>query len=330
MKYGPLPSESFENAGSGVLISCEGNFMYGNASLSFFNPSTGAVENDVFTRVNAIALGDVAQSVTMHGATAYVVVNNSGVVFAFDPSSFKVKGAVTGFVSPRYLCPINDSTAYVSDLYAAAISIVDLKTMSIVGKIPTPGHPSTEQLIYHQGRVWVNTWSYDNTLLVIDALSHKIVDSVKVGLQPKSMAMDKNGALWVLTDGGYSPSLQGYGPPTLYKIATEDVAVESAWPMDLSQGAVQLALNGQRDTLYVLNKHLWRMPIESRTLPETPFMQLDTLLCYSMGVDPRSSEFYLADAIDYVQPGIVYRYSPQGVVKQWFKVGIIPGFFAFQ
>ena len=37
--------------GDSVLILCEGNYNSGNASLSYYNPTTHAVENGVFRRV---------------------------------------------------------------------------------------------------------------------------------------------------------------------------------------------------------------------------------------------------------------------------------------
>ena len=36
-------------------------FQYGNATLSYYDPETRTVENEVFHRANAFKLGDVAQ-----------------------------------------------------------------------------------------------------------------------------------------------------------------------------------------------------------------------------------------------------------------------------
>ena len=117
MKYGPVPEERFSypmppgEEPEGVFIVCEGNFMYGNASLSFYLPSSGELQNEVFARANGMKLGDVAQSMTIHDGTAYIVVNNSGIVFGIDPETFRIERVIRGIGSPRYIC-FNDSVAY--------------------------------------------------------------------------------------------------------------------------------------------------------------------------------------------------------------------------
>lgn len=35
----------------------EGNFQYGNATLSYYDPETKKVENEIFYRANAMKLG---------------------------------------------------------------------------------------------------------------------------------------------------------------------------------------------------------------------------------------------------------------------------------
>lgn len=77
MDYGPLHEEPFAQSQRGVFITCEGNFGWDNASLSFYDPAARSVENEIFIRANGMKLGDVAQSMTLHKGRGYVVVNNS-------------------------------------------------------------------------------------------------------------------------------------------------------------------------------------------------------------------------------------------------------------
>ena len=48
------------------------------------------------------------------------------------------------------------------------------------------------------------------------------------------------------------------------------------------------------------------------------------------GVDPRTGEIYVADAVDYSQAGLVRRYSSDGKLIDQFRVGINPNGFAFK
>ncbi|MDU8955858.1 MAG: YncE family protein, partial [Bacteroides sp.] len=76
MKWDYGEMEDFSATGDGLFITNEGNFQYGNATLSYYDPETKTVENEVFYRANAMKLGDVAQSMTIRNDVGWVVVNN--------------------------------------------------------------------------------------------------------------------------------------------------------------------------------------------------------------------------------------------------------------
>lgn len=333
MDYGPMEEEDFGGsspAGDGVFVLCEGNFMYGNATLSYYVPSKKRTMNEVFSRANGIALGDVAQSMTIYEKHGYLVVNNSGVVFVIDTDTFRVVGTLTGLVSPRYVHFVNDTKAYVTDLYDARITVFDPRTLEITGHIPLAGHRSAEQMVQWGDTVFTNCWSYDNKILAIDARRDELVDSIEVGIQPTSLALDKYGKLWTATDGGYEGNPFGYEAPALWRIDAKTLRIERKFPLPMGDSPSEVTLNGTRDTLYYIDRGVWRMPVEAESLPSTPFIPYDGTIYYGLGVDPRSSEVYVADAIDYVQPGVVYRFTPQGAAVDTFRVGITPGAFCFK
>lgn len=61
-----------------------------------------------------------------------------------------------------------------------------------------------------------------------------------------------------------------------------------------------------------------------------PFIEDNGTIYYGLTVNPVNSDVYVADAIDYVQSGIVYRYSSDGALLDNFRVGITPGAFCWK
>lgn len=171
MDYGPYEVEDFGITGSGLFITNEGNFMYGNASLSYYDPEKKQVENEIFFRANGFKLGDVAQSMVIRDGIGWIVVNNSGVIYAIDIDTFKEVGRIEGFTSPRYIHFLSDEKAYVTQIWDPRIYIVNPRTYEITGYIQTDMDfetGSTEQMVQYDKYVFTNCWSYQNRILVID------------------------------------------------------------------------------------------------------------------------------------------------------------------
>lgn len=322
---------SAHEAGDGLFVVNEGNFMYGNASLSYYVPSTGKSYREVFYRANGEVLGDVAQSMTIRNGRGYIVVNNSGVVFIIDIDTFEVVGTVdNGLLSPRYIHFVDDTKAYLTDLYASRITIFDPRTGFVKGRIETPGHASTEQMVQYGQYVFVNCWSYDNTILVIDTATDSVVDKIEVGLQPTSLVLDKYGKIWTVTDGGYDGSPFGWEAPALYRIDAASRTIEKRFVFATGAGASEVCLDGAGETLYFINQSVWKMSVLAEELPIEPFLSYNGTKYYGLAVNPYNSDVYVADAIDYVQSGVVYRFSAEGEQLDTFRAGIIPGAFCFR
>ena len=57
MKWDYGNEETFNLSPRGLFITNEGNFQYGNATLSYYDPDSKTVENELFYRANAMKLG---------------------------------------------------------------------------------------------------------------------------------------------------------------------------------------------------------------------------------------------------------------------------------
>ncbi len=327
-------SEEFDATGSGLFILNEGNFQYGNATLSYYDPATNEVQNEVFYRANGMRLGDVAQSMTIYNNLGWIVVNNSHVIFAIDLTTFKEKGRIEDLTSPRYIHFINDEKAYVTQLWDNRIFIVNPKTYEITGYIQVPDMTmesgSTEQMVQYGKYVFCNCWSYQNRILKIDTETDAIVGQLTVGIQPTSLALDCYGKIWTVTDGGYEGSPYGYEAPSLYRIDAETFTIEKQFKFSLGDAPSEIQINGERDKIFWINDDIWAMDVTATRVPVRPFIDSRNTIYYGLTVNPTNGDVYVADAIDYQQQGMIYRYNSDGELIDNFYVGIIPGAYCWK
>lgn len=327
-------TESLSLAAHGLFIVNEGNFNYGNATLSFYDPADNRVTNEVFIRANGFKLGDVAQSMIVDGDRGWVVVNNSNVIFAIDLTTGRERGRITGVGSPRYMHIVSDTKAYVSQIWSNVILIVNPTNYTVTGTILIPGMEdvdgSTEQMVQIGQYVYCNCWSYQNKLIKIDTETDRVVAEVETGIQPNSLVKDKYGRLWTLTDGGYPDSPQGHQSPQLFCVDPVTMTVTRSWRLPAGEVIGELQVNGTGDALYWIDDDIWRMEVEEVQLPQTPLIPAKGTIYYGLTVDPQSGDVYVADAIDYQQQGIVYRYNAAGILTDQFYVGITPGAYCWK
>ena len=213
--------------GSGVLVLNEGNYQFSNASLTFYDPVADTVANNLFYKVNDAPLGDVAESMALVEGKLYIVVNNSNLIYKVDANTMvcdTTKPFKLGdFYSPREMFFVSPEKAYVSDLMGSGLWIINPKDMSHCGFVETG--KTTEKMVPVGNELFVSNWSNyylpemeKNTVQVIDMNNDVKVAEFQVGKEPNTMAVDKNGHVWVLCEGatweadGEQPSLWEIDP----------------------------------------------------------------------------------------------------------------------
>lgn len=324
---------------TGVFVVCQGNFTYDNASLSFYNSSSKQVFNNIYASANNNKiLGDVAQSMIIQDSLGMIVLNNSGKISVISTKTFQLKYTMGGFVSPRYIQIINPNKAYVSDLYDTYITIIDPQNFTITGKISV--HKTTEQMVLFGNYVFATNWSDENSVQRIDCTKDSLEGMVQVTFEPNSMVLDKNNKIWVLSDGGYQRE-SNRQIAALTRIDATSFTVEATYSFpSLEYSPTCLTMNNTHDTLYFLSggwqssasalNGIFRMSIDATELPSQPFIYQGLKLFYGLGIDPQTSQIYVANAVDFSQDGWVYRYQPNAAPIDSFKCGVIPSWFCFK
>lgn len=313
---GEAPSER-------VWILNEGNFQWGNASLGWYEPSSASYFPSVFDSLEQEPLGDVLQSMAFWEGKAYLVVNNSGKIEVLDAEWGLRTGTITGLTSPRYFLGLTAEKAYVTDLYADAVSVVDLEAETVAGSIPLPGW--TEQMQLAANQVFITNperpWLY-----VVDPTTDQLVDSIALRRGGSALVQDGQGDLWVAC----GEDMQDSTAAALYRIdpVTRSVAATYEFPAGERPGSLAISPDGQ--WLYFLQDGLRVMATDAAALPDCATIEAGGGLFYGLAVDPANGDVYLSDAVDYVQRGVLLRYDRNLAPVDEFRAGIIPGACYFQ
>lgn len=315
-------------ADGGLFVVNEGNFMYGNATLTYYDTLKREVQNDLFYKVNGLPLGDVAESMTIWNSHGYVVVNNSGKIYVMDTGNGKYTGKITGLTSPRFINFVNDQKAYVTDLYAGKISIINPTTNLITGSVACPSHSSTEEMVQFGNQLFVTCWTAGKTVLVINMNTDQIISEITTGEQPCGIVLDRYNKIWVLCQalpGNSSIRAQ------LQKIDPATRKVEQSFIFPADAKPVKLTIDGKGENLYyLLGNEVRKMNVSADQLPAGSFISLQSVLLYGLGIDPVNGNIYVSDALDYQQSGTITRFTESGIPIDKFKAGIIPGRFCFK
>jgi hypothetical protein len=307
--------EKTERFESGVFLLNEGNFGWGQATLGFYQPEEGRAFQNIFQAANGYAIGNILQSMEILNDTlAVLVVNNSQKLLWLNPQTLAVHHTTEGLLSPRYFKAISDSMALVTDLYADAIHVIDLRTKEKNSELAIDGW--TEQIERVGLSLYISNKA-KNAVHVLDAESLEATSTFNLKHWIIGMAASKQEVVALTYDEAN-------------KQAFLHVFSESGKNTTLLEGVTEpksIAYNPTNKSFYLLGKGLWRLKAGSSTAEKV--LTADWATPYHLAIDPTNGDVYVADALDYLQDGLIYRYDLEGELLDSFTAGVIPGGFAF-
>jgi len=311
-----------------LLICNEGIFNSGTASLSVYDPEGNGIINNAYSSANSNqSMGDVLQSYTKFNGKYFWVVNNSGKIIVTDKNFIRL-ATITGFISPRYIQPVSNNKAYVSNYLSGNnsnqtnyIQILDMNTNTITKTIELDGW--SEEMVESYGNVFVTNMK-KKYLYVVSTFNDAVVDSVFLNATSYCIVKDANEKIWVSCNADASNNISArlveFDPKTPH-------VIEKSISLNTSQNSIsRLCITGDESTLYYLLTDVFKMSISSAIAPATPFALQGSRIFYGLCVDPTDETIYISDAIDYNQNGNILRYKYDGSYISTFKAGIIPGF----
>ena len=323
------PTGQFSNT---VFIVNEGPFPTGTGTISAYNRETGEVTADIFETVNGRPLGNIVQSMAIHGDYAWIMVNNSNKIEVVTVDDFKSVITIDSIGSPRYAV-FKDQKAYVSS-WDNKIYIIDTESYQVTGEISTGSGPD-ELVIAGDYLFAVNTggWGADSTITWANINNIAETGELELSDRPCSLVVDKNQDLWVLCAGkGYN----GYPDPlndtraVLYCIdpETRSVLRDDFFPStDIHPDNLVISKDGA-DLYFTLPSGIYTVSVDP-TLPESAVVDA-TVMYYGLGIDPVSGLLFASDPLDFGQNGYVYVFDPEdGSTVASFQAGIAPNGFCF-
>lgn len=333
----------------GFFLLNEGNMGSNKATIDYFDYETGVYTKNIYAERNpgvVKELGDVGNDIQIYGDKLYAVINCSHFVEAMDVNTAK---HITQISIPncRYLA-FKDRYAYVSS-YAGPVLIdpnarlgyvakVDTVTLQVVDTC-TVGYQPDELVVVGNKLYVANSGgyrvpNYDNTISVIDLETFTEIKKIEVAINLHRLELDKYGYLYVSSRGDYY-----YTPSKTFIIDTKTDQVIKT--LNLLPNT-EMTLCG--DSLYIYSTE-WSYLTNSNTISYaiydvakrktvtrnfiTDGTEKEIAIPYGIAVNPETKEFFVTDAKDYVTPGTLYCFNPDGTKKWSVTTGDIPAHFVF-
>lgn len=316
---------------NGAFITNEGAWNNTNASVSFYDFSSGRVVNNIFTKTNRRPLGDLLQSAYVAKDTIYFVLNSSNKIEVANAIDMEEISTVEGFDSPRYIT-INNDEAFITQWGdGGKVKVLNTKTLSITNTISVGAGP--EGILSLNNQIWVansGAYSYDSTITVINATTKEVVQTIKLDDKsycPQQLVVDSNNDIWVLCSGfvDYYANPITHTPSKLIKISSSTYEVLKNLTISQDQHPVRLSISNDGNTVYFGGGYtfigIYAVGISATTLPSTPIVNE---VFYGFNINPENNEIFGLKSPSFTENGKLRRFTSTGQFIKEYTVGIGP------
>lgn len=343
------PDEQMTGDIYGFFLLNEGNMGSNKASIDHYNYETGTYTRNIYGERNPYEpkdLGDVGNDIRIYGDKLWAVINCSNFVEVMNVNTAE---HITKIAIPncRYLA-FKGRYAYVS-AYAGPIQISSDARIGYVAKIDTltlevvdecvVGYQPEEMAVVGNKLYVANSGgyrvpNYDTTVSVIDLGTFTETKKIEVAINLHRVKPDNYGNLYVSSRGDY------YSIPSktfIIDTSTDKVTYEfdnlpnsnmtlcrdslylhsTEWSYVNAGWAISYAIVDTR-TREVVTRNFIKDGTEKKV--KTP---------YGIAVNPNTGEFFVTDAKDYVSPGTLHCFSPEGIRKWSVTTGDVPAHIVF-
>ncbi|MBD5317302.1 MAG: YncE family protein [Bacteroides sp.] len=351
----PLPETEITptptiNGVDGFYLLNEGNMGSNKSTLDYWDGTTGEYRRNIFAAANPTVpkeLGDVGNDLAIYGSRLYAVINCSNKVEIMDAATTRKLGQVN---IPNCRCMAFDGPYMYVTSYAGPVRIdpdykqigyvakVDTATMAVVDTVHVGYQPDGIAIV--KGKAYVANSggymvpNYENTVSVIDLATMRVVDTIEIAINLHQIVADRSGRLWISSRGDYYDTearLFCYDPAAGRVLAEMELSVGSMW-LDGSRLYVVATqwsyVSMDREASYAV------IDTDTQTILTRNFItdgsEAKIRIPYGVAVNPVTKEIYVTDALNYVNPGNLHCYTPDGKLQWTVRTGDIPAHFAFR
>ncbi|GBE28785.1 hypothetical protein BMS3Bbin03_02736 [bacterium BMS3Bbin03] len=161
---------------------------------------------------NLYTTGDVPNQIRVWGDSLYILNSVSSTLQIVNLSAGRQVAEIDLGVNKNpwnFAYSKSSGKIFITNLMANSVSVVDVAAKAVVDSIDVGGSP--EGILVVGNRVYVTNTAYDaatytygqGTVLVIDALSGTVIDTINTPANPQALAVDSGGRIHVVCTGNF-------------------------------------------------------------------------------------------------------------------------------